>query len=313
MFAAAAAILLYRWWTQGRHRRGMLAALGVHFPPTVARRLANVPDRLTPAGEQREISCLSLGLKNFAAIRERLDPQEVVALLNSYLGCMSDVLLRHEATIDAFHGDTILAFFGAPGLQIDHARRAAAAALECRAELRQLARELAGTDTPSLSLRVGLATGPAIVGNCGPAQRFDYNAIGPAVDLAGRVLDVNGLLGTSILVSSATAAELEPTFLLRPLGRVVVADNLEPMALFELLGRLADSSDELRCWADGFGAAIDLFARREFAPAAAAFEALNGKKSPRRDDRPAALYLARCRDAIAHPPGNEWSAAIRGG
>jgi adenylate cyclase len=179
-----------------------------------------------------------------------------------------------------------------------------------------LAREMAGTDTPPLSLRIGIATGPAIVGNCGPAQRFDYGAIGPTVDLAGRLLEANGLLGTSVLVSGPTAAELDPIFLLRSLGRVVVADSIEPVALFELLGRLSDSSDELRCWADGFGSAVELFARRDFAQAAAAFEALgSSKKSPRRDDRPTAIYLARCREAAAPsaPPGDEWSAAIRPG
>lgn len=300
-------IILYRWLTEARQRRWVTAALGSYTSPAVARRISEHPDLLALSGEQRVISCLFTDLKGFTPISERLGPERTVRLLNRYLDRMSEALLRYEATISKFMGDGIFAFFGAPDVQIDHPRRAAAAALDCREELRRFCHELASEGSVQLAMRVGIATGPAIFGNCGSTRKLDYTAIGDTVNLASRLESANKFFGTSILVSGPTADELEPEFLLRPLGRIVVVGKQEAVAVFELVGRLAETAEADRHWADRFAEAVQFYTKRQFAPAEAAFDAL---VTVRPADRPAALYRDLCRAAMAQPPGEDWTGAI---
>ncbi|MDD4891767.1 MAG: adenylate/guanylate cyclase domain-containing protein [Phycisphaerae bacterium] len=300
-------IVLYRWLTEARQRRWVMSALASYTSPAVANRISEHPDLLALKGEERVITCMFTDLKGFTPISERLGPERTVALLNRYLDRMSEVLLRYEATISKFMGDGIFAFFGAPDVRIDHARRSAGAALDCREELRQFCRELDTEGAPQLAMRIGIATGPAIFGNCGSSRKLDYTAIGDTVNLASRLEGANKFFGTWIMVSGAAADELDPEFLLRPLGRIVVVGKGEAVPVFELVDRMSESADADRCWADGFGAAVRLYSQRQFDAALAAFETL---RTDRPTDKPTAIYIDRCRAAIAGPVAADWSDAI---
>ena len=307
VIGSAAAVILYRWWTEARQRRWVTEALGSYTSPSVARRIADQRNLHILGGDQRTITCMFTDLKGFTAISERLKADQTVALLNRYFARMTEALFRHEGTISKFLGDGIFAFFGAPDVQLDHARKAAHAALDCRSELRAFCHDLAKEGAPILSMRIGISTGPAIVGDCGTTRKRDYTALGDTVNLASRLEGANKFFGTSIMVSGPTADELDDAFLLRSLGRILVVGKREAVAVFELVDRLADSTPADRAWAYDFGEAVEAYRQRQFAAAMKAFEKLQAAKPT---DKPAGVYIQLCRDAAAGALGPDWTGDI---
>ncbi len=301
-------IAAYRQLTEERGRRFVTRALGSYTSPAVARRIAEHPDLLALAGETREISCFFSDLKGFTPISEAIGSERTVALLNRYLDRMSEALLRHEATINKFIGDAVFAFFNAPDVQEDHARRAVLSALDCRYAL---ARFIEADDSPDVKLlvmRIGIATGQATVGNCGSTRKFDYTAIGNTVNLAARLEPANKVFGTEIMVAGSTVAELpDGEFLLRPLGRLIVVGQQQMADIYELVDRAADASDADRAWAGRWAEAIAHYQTRDFRKAAELFEAL---RIERPDDRAAGVYLEQIETLRGQDPGDDWRGAI---
>ncbi len=301
-------VTAYRQLTEERQRRWVTRALGSYTSPGVARRIAEHPDLLALAGEERVITCFFSDIKGFTPISERLGPERTVALLNRYLNRMTEALLRHEATINKFLGDGVFAFFGAPDVQLDHARRAVAAALDCRDELARLVGDPGDPEAAGLAMRIGVATGPAVVGNCGSARKFDYTAIGDTVNLASRLETANKYFGTSIMLSGPTAEQLDSHYLLRPLGRIVVVGKQQSVAVYELLDEMARAGEQARRRAHQFGQAVALYQQSRFAEAAGCFQAVLADDPC---DRAAEAYLALSRTALDQSPGPDWDGAIQ--
>ncbi|MCG3180842.1 MAG: hypothetical protein BIFFINMI_03205 [Phycisphaerae bacterium] len=307
LFLVWGSVAVYRQLTEERRRRFITHALSSYTSPSVAQRVADRPDLLALGGEQREISCFFSDIKGFTPISEALQADRTVALLNRYLDRMTDALLRSEATINKFLGDGIFAFFGAPDTQPDHARRAVLAALACRDALGGLCTELVADGLPSLAMRIGIATGSAVVGNCGSARKFDYTAIGDTVNLASRLEGGNKHFGTSIMVNRAAADAVGGEFLFRPLGRILVVGKQEPVEVLELLDRRASAPEAAVAMAERFAAALEHYRGRRFAEAADAFAAI---LADRPDDGPARAYLDMTRAAAQTAPGPWWSDVV---
>ena len=183
------------WATEGRQRRFLKQAFRHYLSPHVIDRLVDDPSRLQLGGERRTLSIFFSDLAGFTSLGERLDAESLTTLLNLYLSAMTDIILEEGGTLDKYEGDAIIAFWNAPLDQPDHALRAARTAMRCQQELetrQQLWQHHSGT---TLSMRIGVHTGPVVVGNLGSRQRFDYTVLGDAANLASRLEGANKVFG----------------------------------------------------------------------------------------------------------------------
>jgi adenylate cyclase len=243
-------------------------------------------------------------IRGFTPIAEQMDPAELTHFLNEYLTAMTGVVFEHQGVLDKYMGDGIMAFWGAPKDQPNHAELACQTGFQMVKRLGDLQQAWLAGGLPPLNIGVGINTGPMTVGNVGSSVRFDYTVMGDAVNLASRLEGVNKEYGTSVIVSESTLEHVQGTFASRYLDLITVQGKKEPTAIYELLAPLDSPNDAppapfLEAWAR----AISLYQAQEFAKAKLAFQEV---LEFRPDDPPSLVYLARC-DAMAEsPPGPEW-------
>ncbi|MBI2915490.1 MAG: adenylate/guanylate cyclase domain-containing protein, partial [Elusimicrobia bacterium] len=171
-------VFFYRFVVEQREKASIKRAFGVYVNPHVVDQIAKNPDSLKLGGEMREMSVMFSDVAGFTTISEKLTPQELVQLLNLYLTKMTDTIMSHDGTVDKYEGDAIMAFWGAPLAQPQHAKLACLAVLENRERLRELNQDLESKGMQKLSARCGINTGPMNVGNMGSAQKFNYTVMG---------------------------------------------------------------------------------------------------------------------------------------
>jgi len=259
-------------------------------------------------GETRELTIWFSDIADFTSLSEHMAPDRLVQFLNSYLSEMTDLLDRHGGFVDKYIGDAILAVFGAPIDDPDHALHAVEAALACRNRLDEMSREFAHMVGQPLSARIGVNTGQAVVGNIGSRRRFNYTVMGDAVNLASRLEGANKLYGTGILVSDTTVAGCTDRVKFREIDLVRVVGRETPVRIFEPLGpgglmgaeQPGPHSVTQDAQAARFAAALDDFRNQRFSAAAEAFSALAEA------DAVAAYYAGRARYFAESPPGAEW-------
>jgi len=178
-----------------------------YFSPQVAAQLAE-PAALGTAGQTREVTVLFCDLRNFTPICEALPAPAVVALLNTFLERMVDVVFAHGGTLDKYLGDGLMAYFGAPVAQADHAARAVQCAVAMRSALAALNSERAGDGAWPLRMGIGIHSGPVVLGDIGAARRRDYTVVGDAVNVAWRLQELTKAEGVDVLVSESTRLHL---------------------------------------------------------------------------------------------------------
>ncbi|MBN1845867.1 MAG: CHASE2 domain-containing protein [Sedimentisphaerales bacterium] len=293
ILASFTAVTFYRQVTEGRAKRRITARFKQYAPPTVVDRIVSQHRTVSLAGETRELSCFFSDLEGFTRISEQLGPEKTVSVLNRYLDRMTEVLDRYYATINKFEGDGIFAFFGAPVDLPDHARLACLAALDAQRELDRLVGDQRRVDPefPELRKRVGISTGPAVVGDCGSQRRFDYTAIGDTVNFAARLESANKQFGSRILICQETFRQAAEVIRVRCLGRVRVVGKTQAVELYEVRGP-ADNAGEPAAGGEAaierFEQAIRTFQQGQFERAVAQLEAF---LQERPDDKAARLYL----------------------
>lgn len=304
-FAQATA---YTALVEGRDKRRIRSAFARYVAPEVVAELVADPSRLRLGGEKREITILFADLVGFTHLSETEQPERVVTLLNSYLDEMTHIILEEGGTLDKFIGDAVMGLFGAPRTCSDHAQRACRAALRMHERLVDLNRTWSQGGWPTLRMRVGLNTGTAVVGNIGGRERFDYTALGDAVNVAARLESACRTYDVGIMASAATASAAGPETLTRELDTIVLYGRDEPLTVHQLVGRTSASSATQVRGLRLFGEGLDLYRRRYFRLADEAFraaaDALPG-------DGPTALYLQRCRGYRSAPPPATWSHIAR--
>lgn len=228
----------YQYVVEGREKRKMKRLFGRYVSKNVYEQLVAHPELARLGGQRRDMTVLFSDIRGFTTVTERGQPEEIVGMLNEYFSRMVEIVFRHEGTLDKFVGDMVMALFGAPLDDPQHADHAVEAAIDMVTELKAL-NERWKTEGryAELDIGIGVNTGSMIAGNIGSDAIMSYTVIGDAVNLGSRLESLNKQFGTRIIVSGATRQRLKGRYVLRPLGDVVVKGKTQPVAIFEVVGR----------------------------------------------------------------------------
>jgi adenylate cyclase len=217
-----------------RHNRFVRDTFGRYLSDDIVANLLDTPEGLALGGENREVTILMSDLRGFTSLAARLEPEQVVTLLNRYFGVMVDVITRHDGTIDEFIGDAILVIFGAPIAREDHARAAVACAVEMQLAMGLVNEQNRGVGLPEVEMGIGINTGQVVVGNIGSDTRAKYGVVGSPVNLTSRIESYT--VGGQILISEATQRAAGPILTLGDTLEIEAKGVDAPMTICEVLG-----------------------------------------------------------------------------
>jgi adenylate cyclase len=220
------------YWREGRRLGELRSAFNKYVSADLVDEIIANPERVKLGGQSVELTVLFCDLAGFTSVCEKLPPQGVADVINLYANEMTKAIMKHGGTVDKFIGDAVMAFWGAPLSDPDHALHAVRAAVDMQAAMERLQPQLAAMGANRLLLRVGLSSGPAIVGNMGSSLRFEYTALGDTVNLAARLEATNKVYGTAILFSGSTAALLGDAVAFRRVDRVRVKGKQVAVDIF---------------------------------------------------------------------------------
>ena len=261
------------------------------------------PESIILDGEEREATVFFSDIRGFTTISEQMPPKDLVAMLREYFTLMVDAVFQYQGTVDKFIGDALMAIFGAPTPQPDHAERAVRTALEMKRMLAGFnqARLSAGKDP--IRIGVGINTGHTVVGNIGSIQRLEYTAIGDAVNLASRLEGINKQYGTEIIISESTFRQLPDNILVRELDDVRVKGKYEPSKIYEVMGIRGEVAAEMDAVQHHFRNGLLQYKGKQWDAAIHEFQqALTVMAT----DKPSQLYLDRCQTYKQNPPPDDW-------
>ncbi len=276
-----------------------LSAFAKYLPNDLVRLLVAEGVEARPGGSNREISVLFADIAGFTGLSERLG-DKIVPLLGSYLDLLSRTIGEHKGTVDKFIGDAVMAFWGAPADNPEHALAACRATLACARALAE-ARIFDDNGRP-LKMRIGLNSGRALVGNIGSDNRLNYTAIGDTVNIASRLESANKIYGTTIIIGEATRRAAGDGIVVREIDTIAVYGRSEGIAVFELIGLAEDGPAPE--WALVYEEALGEYRGRAFERAAALFRKV---LALRPGDGPAALMAERCQHFMRDAPPQDWA------
>jgi adenylate cyclase len=229
----------YQYFVEGREKRKMKRLFGQYVSKDVYEQLVADPSRARLGGTRREMTVLFSDIRGFTTVSERGQPEEIVGMLNEYFTRMVDLVFAHKGTLDKFVDDMVMALFGAPLDDRDHADHAVACALDMVDELGRLNARWRAEGRAELDIGIGINTGAMIAGNIGSEAIMSYTVIGDAVNLGARLESLNKQYASRIIISESTREQLTGSYVIRPLGDVVVKGKTRPVAIFEVVGRAA--------------------------------------------------------------------------
>lgn len=300
-------VSLYRALIEEKEKRKVRTAFGQYLSPEVIRRLLVNPQLVEP--RKTDVTVMFSDIRGFTTISEKLDAQELALFLNQYLSDMTRIVFRNNGTLDKYIGDAVMAFWGAPFEEAGHAAKACHAALEMMKRVRELQKQWEAEGKPRLDIGIGLNTGVASVGNMGSALRYGYTALGDAVNLSSRLEGLNKDYGTHIVVNETTyAAAQGDGFLFRELDLLRVKGKLQPVTIYQLVGRKEDfaakgTAAEQFALLEQFSHARELYRRREWEAAQRAFQDILDRWP---EDGPSRMYWKRCQEYLFDEPPISW-------
>jgi adenylate cyclase len=301
---AYTALTLYHYVTEERERKKIKGAFRHYVSPVVIEEILKDPARLKLGGQEKIITVLFSDLAGFSGYSELYAPNEMISILSEYFESMTEQVFAHQGTLKEYVGDELMAIFGAPLDQADHAQRACAAALAMRDRLQALRQEWAKIGRPPLAARTGINSGLMLVGNIGSRYRFSYGALGDQVNLGSRLEGLNKMYCTEILLGENTARLIEGSFLLRELDMVTVVGRRTPLRIYELVGKPEDLlPEELKQSLEKFAAGLEAYRQQSWEDALGLFEQ-SLVLWP--GDGPSRIMAERCRIYREAPPPKDW-------
>ncbi len=302
VLAVYSGVTVYRYITEEREKQKIRGAFQYYLTGSVINEMLKDPTKLKLGGDKKNLTVLFSDIRGFTTISEKLSPEELVHLLNEYLTSMTDLVFKYDGLLDKYMGDAIMAVWGAPLDQPDHARRACRTALEMLTELRKLQKKWEAEGRPPMDIGVGINTGDMVVGNMGSQMRFDYTVMGDSVNLGSRLEGINKEYGTNIVVSEFTYTAVQDDFFCRELDSVRVKGKHLPVKIYELLGERREAA-RFEPWLKVFEEGLARYKEGRWDEAIASFEKVLEVKP---GDPPAVLYISRCRALKENPPEGEW-------
>ena len=298
-----ASITSFRVIHEEREKRKIRKTFSQYLSPGVIALIEKDPQKyIRPGGEVRDLTVMFSDIRDFTSLSEGLTPDDLVNLLNQYLTVMTDILFRNLGTLDKYIGDAIMAFWGAPYPQTDHAVRACRAALEMLGVLNKLRAKWEAQGRPPLDIGVGINTGLMLVGNMGSAKRFNFTIMGDNVNLASRLEGINKQFATRLIISEATYLAVHEHFVARELDLIRVKGKMKPVKIFELLGPTSDLETH-RDRVERFQKGLEKYRSGEWKRALETFEELTTDYP---QDAPSHIFIKRCQDLLEQPPQGAW-------
>lgn len=292
----------YNFFIKSRKERWITRLFGQYVPHEIVEEMSQRGERYSLEGESRQMTVLFSDIAGFTTLSEKFEPRQLTQLMQCYLTPLTRIIHEHRGTIDKYIGDAIMAFWGAPLTDAEHARHAVAAALAMARGLRALDSDFHARGWPSLWIRIGINSGMMSVGNMGSEFRMSYTVLGDAVNLASRLEGVAKQYGTTIVISEYTHA-LAPEYVCRELDRVRVKGRAQPVAIFEPLGLADELSAEQNAELLEYEAALDAYRQQDWSRAQAGFERLRERQP---DCMLYRVYWDRVAALRAEPPPPDW-------
>jgi adenylate cyclase len=291
-------------FTEGREKRRIRAMFGQYVSPAILAELVDTRrDQLrAEVGARERLSILFSDLRGFTSLSENLAAEQVVELLNIHFSAMSEIVFRHQGTLDKFIGDAVMAFWGAPIRLPDHAQHAVRAALKMARAMKEVNETLATRGFPPIDTGLGVNTGEVVLGNIGSEHKLNYTVIGDHVNLSSRLEGLTKQYGCQIIISEYTYMELNGTIPCAVIDLVRVKGKQVPIRLFQPLAHPEDSASDIEhavAVAELIERAFDCYLQRRFEEAESHYAQL--PESLLRE-----IFLARCRMYRETPPPSHW-------
>jgi adenylate cyclase len=304
MFAMFLAATTYRFFSEEREKRRARETFSRFLAPAIVDEVLAKEGSVQLGGQKRVLTVLFSDIRGFTTISEKLDPHVLLELLNEYLTPMTDIIVSgHQGTLDKYIGDAIMAFWGAPQAQPDHALRSCRAALSMIERLDALRERWRARGLPDIDVGIGINTGPMSVGFVGSQDRFyNYTVLGDAVNLASRLEGANKEYGTRIVLGPSTYEDVKDAVVVRELDLVRVKGKRAPVHIYELLA-LAPAPAQVAEFVERFRWGLSAYAAQRWDEAIARFREADALRG---GDPTSRKYAERCDAMRREPPGPEW-------
>jgi len=305
VFANYVGSAVYQYLTERKQKVMIKGMFSQYLNPHVVNELIAHPEKLKLGGERKELTVFFSDIAGFTTFSEKLPPEELVLVLNEYLSAMTEIVFKHDGTLDKYEGDAVMAFWGAPVELDNNALHACNAALEMQEKLVDIRAKWRSEGKPDVHVRIGLNTGQMVVGNMGGFGKFDYTVIGDSVNLGSRLEGANKEYGTYIMASERTQELVKDFFAFRELDLLVVKGKTMPIKVFELLGKKENGVPQTKLSAvEQYLTGLELYRRKQFTEAIKKF---NAALAIDPTDTPSSLYIERSQVYLDSPPPDEWN------
>ncbi len=290
------------FFVESRGKRQLADRFGQYVPPELVDEMSENPEAFTMETRSSNLTVLFSDVRDFTAISERLTPSELSQLMNAYLSTITRIIYDHRGTIDKYMGDAIMAFWGAPIPDPDHARHGLQTAISMGKRMSELRAEFRQRGWPELYIGIGLNTGLMNVGNMGSEYRVAYTVMGDAVNLGSRLEGLTKSYGVDIIVSETTRTAV-PDYAYRELDRVRVKGKDKPVTIYEPIGPLEECDQSTRARLLEFSEFLDAYRGMKWDIADSTLRRL-AEQEP--EHRLYSLYLERVEEYRASPPDADW-------
>ena len=292
----------YGFFIESYNKRQITRLFGQYVPPELVDELSEHPEVLSVDGETREMSVLFSDVRSFTTISENLNPKELTQFINGFLTPMTRIIHQNRGTIDKYMGDAIMAFWGAPLTDEQHARNTLIAGLEMIDEMKNLSAEFKQRGWPEIKIGVGINSGPMNVGNMGSEFRMAYTVLGDTVNLGSRLEGLTKNYGVEIIVSEYTK-EMVQDYEYRFLDQVRVKGKDQPVNIYEPLGKKSELNEQRKNELDQYRNALESFFSQDWDTACEQFSELQIDFPERKIYN---IYFERANIYKDAPPSKDW-------
>lgn len=294
--------ILYGYLFESRRRERIKAMFGQYVPEKHIDEMLKTTSEYGLRGDDREMSVLFADIRGFTTISEGLTAAQLVDLLNTFFTPMTEIIFKNSGTIDKYVGDLIMAFWGAPLKDKNHARHALESAISMQEKVKAMIPVLKEKNWPEIHIGIGINSGMMSVGDMGSQYRRNYTVLGDNVNLASRVESLTKFYGADIMVTEATQHN-QPKFIFRKLDRVRVKGKSRGIEIYDVLGRIESLTPELEHELNEYHRGLDAYFKQEWDTALQIMSSLH-QQHP--DTKIYTVYIERINEYKQHPQPADW-------